>query len=118
LVNSSTEDSLIVDFGRQELEDMVLNKDEALTHLRFRSAPLQGDDCSHIQGEHVLCIHKSPFKSHFYDAKVEKVLICILIYIQLPWKVGIHIIINCTSSSSKLFFPLNGRLELPWVLVV
>ncbi|XP_062004180.1 uncharacterized protein LOC133721551 isoform X1 [Rosa rugosa] len=70
---SSTEDSLIVDFGRQELEDMVLNKDEALTRLRFRSAPLQGDDCSRIEGEHVLSIHKSPFKSHLYDAKVEKV---------------------------------------------
>lgn len=71
---SSTEDSLIVDFGRQELEDMVLSKDEALMRLRFRSTPLQGDDCSHIQGEHVLGIHKSPFKSHFYDAKVEKVI--------------------------------------------
>ncbi|XP_050379465.1 uncharacterized protein LOC126796781 [Argentina anserina] len=70
---SSTEDSLIVDFGRQELEEMVLNKDEVLTRLRFRSAPLQGDDCSHIEGDHVLAIHKSPFKSHLYDAKVEKV---------------------------------------------
>nr|XP_011466578.1 PREDICTED: uncharacterized protein LOC101292719 isoform X2 [Fragaria vesca subsp. vesca] len=70
---SSTEDSLIVDFGRQELEDMVLNKDEALMRLRFRSGPLQGDDCSHIEGEHVLAIHKSPFKSYLYDAKVEKV---------------------------------------------
>lgn len=69
---------------------MVLNKDEALMRLRFRSAPLQGDDCSHIQGKHVLCIHKSPFKSHFYDAKVEKVLICILIYIQLPWNTYHH----------------------------
>lgn len=88
MVHSSTEDSLIVDFGRQELEDMVLNKDEALTRLRFRSAPLQGDDCSRIEGEHVLSIHKSPFKSHLYDAKVEKVSIYIQIYIRLPGSRG------------------------------
>ncbi|XP_008241204.1 PREDICTED: uncharacterized protein LOC103339646 [Prunus mume] len=71
---SSTKDSLIVDFGGQELEDMALNTDEALTRLRFRCAPLQGDDCTRIEGEHVLAINKSQSKSHFFDAKVEKVL--------------------------------------------
>ncbi|PQM37561.1 hypothetical protein Pyn_11267 [Prunus yedoensis var. nudiflora] len=71
---SSTKDSLIVDFGRQELEDMVLNTDEALTLLRFRCAPLQGDDCTRIEGEHVLAVNKSQSKGHFFDAKVEKVL--------------------------------------------
>ncbi|BBH06103.1 sequence-specific DNA binding transcription factor [Prunus dulcis] len=68
----STKDSLIVDFGGQELEDMVLNTDEALMRLRFRCAPLQGDDCTRIEGEHVLAINKSQSKSHFFDAKVEK----------------------------------------------
>lgn len=71
---SSTKDSLIVDFGGQELEDMVLNMDGALTRLRFRCAPLQGDDCTRIEGEHVLAINKSQSKSHLFDAKVEKVL--------------------------------------------
>lgn len=71
---SSTGDSLIVEFGRQELEDMVLNKDEALSRLRFRSTPLEGNDCAHIEGEKVLAINKSQFKSHLCDAKVEKVL--------------------------------------------
>lgn len=96
---------------------MVLNKDEALMRLRFRSAPLQGDDCSHIQGKHVLCIHKSPFKSHFYDAKVEKVLICILIYIQLPWNTYHHKI-YLFIKQLYIFFSLKGQLELPWVLIV
>ena len=98
MVHSSTEDSLIVDFGRQELEDMVLNKDEALMRLRFRSGPLQGDDCSHIEGEHVLAIHKSPFKSYLYDAKVEKVSICILNYLSLTGNRGFHLITNFVSS--------------------
>ncbi|KAM1352951.1 hypothetical protein ACFX2H_032490 [Malus domestica] len=71
---SSTGDSLIIEFGRQELEDMVLNKDEALSCLRFRSTPLEGNDCAHIEGEKVLAMNKSQFKSHLYDAKVEKVL--------------------------------------------
>lgn len=71
---SSTKDSLIVDFGGQELEDMVLNMDGALTRLRFRCAPLQGDDCTRIEGEHVLAINKSQSKSHLFDAKVEKLI--------------------------------------------
>lgn len=91
MFHSSTKDSLIVDFGGQELEDMVLNMDEALTRLRFRCAPLQGDDCTRIEGEHVLAINKSQSKSHFFDAKVEKVLICSLIYLQLPWNQGYHL---------------------------
>lgn len=89
MVHSSTGDSLIVEFGRQELEDMVLNKDEALSRLRFRSTPLEGNDCAHIEGEKVLAINKSQFKSHLCDAKVEKVLICSLIYSELPWNQAI-----------------------------
>ncbi|KAM3688899.1 hypothetical protein ACJW31_09G005800 [Castanea mollissima] len=72
---SSAEDGLLIEFGSQELEDMLLQDEEALTCLRFRSTPLQGDDCTHIEeGEHVLATHKSQFKSRLYDAKVEKVV--------------------------------------------
>lgn len=53
---------------------MILNEPEVLKRLRFRSIPLQGDDCSHIeQGKHVLAACKSQFPDCFYDAEVEKV---------------------------------------------
>ncbi|XP_062166480.1 uncharacterized protein LOC133872864 isoform X2 [Alnus glutinosa] len=71
----SAEHGLLIEFGSQDLEDMLLHDEEALTCLRFRSTPLQGDDCTHIkEGECVLATHKSQFKSNFYDAKVEKVV--------------------------------------------
>ncbi|KAE8099421.1 hypothetical protein FH972_017405 [Carpinus fangiana] len=71
----SAEDGLLIQFGSQDLEDMLLHDEEALTRLRFRSTPLQGDDCTHIEeGERVLTTTKSQFKSYFYDAKVEKVV--------------------------------------------
>ncbi|XP_022766186.1 uncharacterized protein LOC111311073 isoform X2 [Durio zibethinus] len=71
---SSSGDSLIVNFGSKGLEDMLLKKEEVLMHLRFRSMPLQVDDCCRIEeGEHVLAIRKSQFKSLFHDAEVEKV---------------------------------------------
>ena len=73
-VHSSAEDGLLIEFGSQDLEDMLLHDKEALTRLRFRSTPLQSDDCTHIEeGERVLATNKSQFKSNFYDAKVEKV---------------------------------------------
>ncbi|KAK9290883.1 hypothetical protein L1049_009062 [Liquidambar formosana] len=72
---SSTGVGLVVDFGSQDLEDMILNNEEALTRIRIRSVPLQGDDCSRIdEGEHVLATDKSQFKSLFFDAEVEKAL--------------------------------------------
>ncbi|XVF08071.1 hypothetical protein REPUB_Repub06bG0194400 [Reevesia pubescens] len=71
---SSSGDLLIVNFGSQELEDMLLKKEEVLTHLRFRSMPLQADDCNRIEeGERVLANHKSQSKNLFHDAVVEKV---------------------------------------------
>ncbi|EOY07556.1 Uncharacterized protein TCM_021962 isoform 1 [Theobroma cacao] len=71
---SSSGDSLIVNFGRQELDDMLLQKEEVLMHLRFRSMPLQVDDCFHIEeGERVLADRKSQFKILFHDAVVVKV---------------------------------------------
>jgi hypothetical protein len=72
--DSSAEDGLIIEFESPELEDMLLQDEEDLTCLRFRSTPLQGDDCMLIEeGEHVLATHKPQSKRHFYDAKVEKV---------------------------------------------
>ncbi|TYI65732.1 hypothetical protein E1A91_D09G177100v1 [Gossypium mustelinum] len=71
---SSSGDSLIVNFASQELKDMMLNKDEVLARLRFRSMPLQVDDCCHIEeGERVLVNTKLQSKDFFYDAEVEKV---------------------------------------------
>ena len=53
---------------------MFLDKEEVLTRLRFRSVPLKGDDCYHIEeGDHVLATNKSGLGSLFYDAKVAKV---------------------------------------------
>ncbi|OMO66242.1 hypothetical protein CCACVL1_21252 [Corchorus capsularis] len=71
---SSSGDSLIVNFGSQEMEDMVLKKEEVLMHIRFRSMPLQFDDCCHIEeGERVLANYNSKSKNLFLDAEVEKV---------------------------------------------
>ncbi|TYG54414.1 hypothetical protein ES288_D09G187700v1 [Gossypium darwinii] len=70
----SSGDSLIVNFASQDLKDMMLNKDEVLARLRFRSMPLQVDDCCHIEeGERVLVNTKLQSKDFFYDAEVEKV---------------------------------------------
>ncbi|OMO97172.1 hypothetical protein COLO4_14830 [Corchorus olitorius] len=70
---SSSGDSLVVNFGSQEMEDMVLKKEEVLMHLRFRSMPLQFDDCCHIEeGERVLANYNSKSKNLFHDAEVEK----------------------------------------------
>lgn len=72
---SSFRRGLLINFGSQEPEDMILTEPEVLERLRFRSIPLQGDDCSHIeQGKHVLAAFNSHFPECFYDAKVEKVL--------------------------------------------
>ncbi|XP_057970227.1 uncharacterized protein LOC131159375 isoform X1 [Malania oleifera] len=72
---SSTGVGLVVDFGDQEPENMILDKEEELSCLRFRSVPLQGGDCSHIkEGDRVLASHKSHYKTLFLDAEVEKTL--------------------------------------------
>ncbi|KAA8516446.1 hypothetical protein F0562_016739 [Nyssa sinensis] len=66
---------LIVNYGSNDSEDIIVNEDEAFMRLRIRSVPLQGDDCSHIQqGEHVLATQKSQSRSLFFDAEVEKVI--------------------------------------------
>ncbi|KAK6942943.1 SAWADEE domain [Dillenia turbinata] len=66
---------LLIDFGSEESEDMISNKEEVLKRIRIRSLPLQGDDCLQInEGDHVLANYKSQYKGLFFDAKVEKVL--------------------------------------------
>ncbi|XP_059667810.1 uncharacterized protein LOC132313150 [Cornus florida] len=72
---SLSSSGLIVDYGGNDSEDMIVDKEEAFARLRVRSVPLQGDDCSFIQeGEHVLANQKSQSKNLFFDAEVEKVL--------------------------------------------
>ncbi|KAK3038543.1 hypothetical protein RJ639_029343 [Escallonia herrerae] len=66
---------LIIDYGTNDMEDIIVNREEAVRRIRIRSLPLRGDDCSRIeQGEHVLATQKSESKSLFFDAEVEKVL--------------------------------------------
>lgn len=72
---SSSGLGLFVKFESEKSEDTIFkNEEEAVKHLRIRSLPLQGDDCSKIaQGEHVLAAHKSQFKIRLFDAEVQKV---------------------------------------------
>ncbi|KAK8600193.1 hypothetical protein V6N13_059997 [Hibiscus sabdariffa] len=66
-------ESLVVDFGSHEFEDMLLKKEEVIVRLRFRSMMLQVDDCCHIEeGARVLVNHKLQSKNLFHDAAVEK----------------------------------------------
>ncbi|XP_020580724.1 uncharacterized protein LOC110024878 isoform X2 [Phalaenopsis equestris] len=63
---------IIVDFGNDE-EDVISNKEEALSRLRFRSTPLEGDECTNINGgERVLALQKTKSKSLFIDASIEE----------------------------------------------
>ncbi|GMI96506.1 hypothetical protein HRI_003319900 [Hibiscus trionum] len=67
-------ESLVVNFGSHELEDMLLEKEEVIIRLRFRSMPLQVGDCCRIgEGARVLVNHKFQSKNLFLDAAVEKV---------------------------------------------
>lgn len=72
----STGIGLFVKFESEKSEETIFkNEEEAVTHLRMRSLPLRGDDCSKIaEGEHVLAAHKSQFKIRLFDAEVQKVL--------------------------------------------
>ncbi|KAK9010196.1 hypothetical protein V6N11_036709 [Hibiscus sabdariffa] len=71
---SDSGESLVVDFGSHELEDMLLKKEEVIVRLRFRSMLLRVDDCCHIEeGVRVLVNHKLHSKNLFHDAAVEKV---------------------------------------------
>ena len=62
------------------LEEVIIDKQEIFARIRVRSIPLQGDDCSSIRkGDHVLATESSHVKGVFYDARVEQV------YIQFPF---------------------------------
>ncbi|XP_057778929.1 uncharacterized protein LOC130997581 isoform X2 [Salvia miltiorrhiza] len=57
------------------LEEMIINKQEIFARIRVRSTPLEGDDCSSIkQGDHVLATESLHVKGVFYDARVEKAI--------------------------------------------
>ncbi|KAB1224071.1 hypothetical protein CJ030_MR2G021703 [Morella rubra] len=102
---SPTECGLIIEFESQDFENMLLHDEEALECLRFRSVPLQGDDCSRIkEGVHVLAAHKSQFRSCFYDAKVEKV-------VRVRHSKRIHC--RCTFTIKWLCQDLENTLTVP-----
>ncbi|XP_071912486.1 uncharacterized protein [Coffea arabica] len=66
---------LIVEYGTNVSDDCIVTKEEALSGLRIRSTPLHGDECSLLrEGDRVLATRKSPPKSLFFDAQVEKPL--------------------------------------------
>ncbi|KAK8942411.1 hypothetical protein KSP39_PZI008928 [Platanthera zijinensis] len=63
---------IIVDFGNGD-EDLLYNKEDALSRVRFRSTPLQGDECTNIkEGDRVLALQKAQSKSLFIDATIEQ----------------------------------------------
>ncbi|XP_077213162.1 uncharacterized protein LOC143848176 isoform X2 [Tasmannia lanceolata] len=71
---TSSGSHIIVDFGSSNSEDVISSKEEALARLRVRSTPLQDGECFHIkEGDHILAMHKTRFRSLFFDAEVEKV---------------------------------------------
>jgi SAWADEE domain len=69
--------SIIVAYENSgEEEDMIESREEGLSRLRFRSAFLQGDECSRlVEGQCVLALHDGDASSSnlFFDAIVEKV---------------------------------------------
>ncbi|XP_058099139.1 uncharacterized protein LOC131243660 [Magnolia sinica] len=72
-LSSGDSSGLVLDFGNCDSEDIISTEAEALARLRVRSIPLQNGDCLHIKEEdHVLAMHKTQFRSMFFDAEVEK----------------------------------------------
>ncbi|KAK8961460.1 hypothetical protein KSP40_PGU009007 [Platanthera guangdongensis] len=62
----------VLGFGNGD-EDLLYNKEDALSRLRFRSTPLQGDECTNIkEGDCVLALQKAQSKSLFVDATIEQ----------------------------------------------
>ncbi|KAK1322008.1 hypothetical protein QJS10_CPA03g01515 [Acorus calamus] len=63
--------NLTVDIQDSGSGNIMLKKEEALARLRFRSTPLQNNECGDIkEGDHVLAEGSGGM---FYDAKIEKV---------------------------------------------
>lgn len=72
LSSSDSNVGIIVDFGNGD-EDLLYNKEDALSRLRFRSTPLQGDECINImEGDRVLALQKGRSKNLFIDATIEQ----------------------------------------------
>ncbi|KAG8376880.1 hypothetical protein BUALT_Bualt09G0110100 [Buddleja alternifolia] len=66
---------LIVQYGDNNVDEMIGDKEGVLARIRVRSTPLQGDDCSFIQqGDHVLATQNTSVKDGFCDARVEEVM--------------------------------------------
>lgn len=64
---------LVIDFKNSNEEDLISYREDALERLRFRSTPLQDDECSHIkEGDTVLAMYEDKFRKMFFDAVIEK----------------------------------------------
>lgn len=73
--DASTSFGLIVDFGSEDSEEVIITEEEDLKHLRIRSVPLLGDECLNIkEGEHILAGQEALSGILFFDAEVKKVL--------------------------------------------
>lgn len=73
LSSNDGEFGIIVDFENLNEEDIIRNREEALTRLRCRSTPLKGGECIHInEGERVLAMYKGQSRNMPFDAVIEK----------------------------------------------
>lgn len=67
--------ALFVKLEGEDSEDIIVDVEDALTHLRVRSVPLYQDDCCYIEeGKKVLAAHEQNSGRLFFDAMVEKVI--------------------------------------------
>ena len=74
--SSDSKFGIIVNFENSKEEDIISNREDALARLRFRSTPLQNGECSHVkEGDCVLATYKDQFRSMFFDAVIEEVLL-------------------------------------------
>ncbi|KAL5992009.1 hypothetical protein ACLOJK_012922 [Asimina triloba] len=64
---------LLVDFENNDSASVISNEKEAFSRLRLLSLPLQDGACLHVkEGDNVLAMHKTQFRSLFFDARVMK----------------------------------------------
>lgn len=72
--HTSSGSGLTVEFRNSDSEDIITSEEEAVERLRIRSIPLEDGDCIGInEGQHILAMRKTQFRSLFFDAEVEKI---------------------------------------------
>lgn len=74
LICSPTDGGLVIEFGNNGFQDILVSDKEAMMRIRVRSIPLQDDDCTLIKpGDRVVVNQNSESDTGFFDAEVEKV---------------------------------------------